>query len=119
MCSIVSCLKWVLSTHNSVLLLSSYFGCNLCSYCSRKCLSKCENVLITTIKSLSIHDHRRIHISFCDITNMADFWGKLTPNPIEVNGNRMEFCHYFLTFPKNRYLNHLNTFPEHILTKFD
>ena len=60
-----------------------------------------------------------IHISFRDVTNMADFWGKLTPNPIEVNGNRMEFCRYFLTFPKNRYLNHLNTFPEHILTKFD
>ena len=63
--------------------------------------------------------NRRIHISFRDVTNMADFWGKLTPNPIEVNGNRMEFCRYFLTFPKNRYLNHLNTFPEHILTKFD
>ena len=40
---------------HAVLLLSSYSGCNLCSYYSRNLVSKDENMVLTTLKSLSMH----------------------------------------------------------------
>ena len=33
-----------------------------------------------------------------NVSNMAVFWSKRAPKTIAVNGNRMEFCRYFLTY---------------------
>ena len=33
-----------------------------------------------------------------DVTNITGFWSKRVPKTIEVNGNRVEFCFYFLMY---------------------
>ena len=54
-----------------------------------------------------------------DVTNMVVFGVNKAPKTIVVNGNHMEFHQYFSVFHKTRYLIHLTTSNEHILTTSD
>ena len=60
-----------------------------------------------------------LQISFAWRHHMAVFWVNEAPKTIVVNGNHMEFHQYFLIYCKTRYLIHLTTCNEHILTTSD